>query len=119
MQTARPRDPVAVDSAPRPTPPLGTASVPRTARVYMPALDGIRFLAFFLVFFHHSSVDGTNGELFAGAPLVLLRLRAFGWIGVDVFLCLSGFLIATLLLHEIQATGRLSVSRFYMRRILR
>jgi peptidoglycan/LPS O-acetylase OafA/YrhL len=42
-----------------------------------------------------------------------------GWIGVDVFFVLSGFLITALLLNERDANGRFSVPKFYMRRIFR
>jgi len=42
-----------------------------------------------------------------------------GWLGVDVFFALSGFLITTLLLEEHAATGTISFRRFYVRRALR
>lgn len=79
-----------------------------TQRFYLPALDGVRFLAFLLVFFHH----------FPRAPWTA-AIASFGSVGVDLFLTLSGFLIASLLLHEIDRTGKVSVSRFYVRRVLR
>jgi len=42
-----------------------------------------------------------------------------GFVGVDVFFVISGFLISLLLLREIEATGRIALSRFYARRIRR
>lgn len=42
-----------------------------------------------------------------------------GWIGVDVFFVLSGFLITTLLVQEFDAAGSISLRHFYMRRFLR
>jgi len=42
-----------------------------------------------------------------------------GFLGVDVFFALSGFLITSLLLEEHDTTGRISFRRFYMRRALR
>jgi peptidoglycan/LPS O-acetylase OafA/YrhL len=42
-----------------------------------------------------------------------------GFVGVDIFFVLSGFLITDLLLREYEATGRVSMSRFYARRIRR
>ncbi|MFB9466608.1 acyltransferase family protein [Streptomyces cinereospinus] len=50
----------------------------------------------------------------AGVPQV-----SGGYIGVDVFFVISGFLITSLLLRELAATGRLSVRAFYARRALR
>lgn len=78
--------------------------------LYLPQLDGLRFWAFFLVFVHHH-------DLLAGTPLHFLKEE--GWIGVDLFFALSAFLFSRLLAEEIGRTGRLSVRRFYLRRILR
>lgn len=104
----------------RPVTPRPNLASPDTSRlagkaVYIPALDGVRFLAFALVFASHTGAAAA----FRPISLALARISAFGWIGVDVFLCLSGFLIATLLLHEIDATGGVAVRWFYLRRILR
>ena len=70
---------------------------------YTPALDGVRALAIVLVMLFH-----------ARAPAVL-----GGYVGVDVFFVLSGYLITSLLLHEIDATCRVDLRRFYRRRFLR
>ena len=70
---------------------------------YVPALDGIRALAVILVMIFHSS-----------AP----ALRA-GYLGVDVFFVLSGFLITSLLLSEQERTGSIALGRFYLRRFAR
>jgi peptidoglycan/LPS O-acetylase OafA/YrhL len=42
-----------------------------------------------------------------------------GFLGVDLFFVLSGFLITTLLLEEWEVAGRISLRRFWMRRVLR
>ena len=42
-----------------------------------------------------------------------------GWIGVEVFFVLSGFLITSLLLSEQSGMGSFSIPRFYLRRIFR
>ncbi len=87
------------------------------ARFYVPQLDGLRFFAFLFVFFHHlpplvSPGTPVLGALFGG-------IHDFGWAGVDLFLCLSGFLITRLLLLEWKATGKLRIVSFYVRRSLR
>jgi len=67
------------------------------------ALDGLRGCAILLVIFFHAGVPG-----FAG-----------GFVGVDIFFVLSGFLITSLLMDEIERTGTLDFVAFYMRRALR
>ena len=52
------------------------------------------------------------------APLRPLHGRC-GFLGVQIFFVLSGFLITTLMLREIKRTGRLSLRGFYWRRLLR
>jgi peptidoglycan/LPS O-acetylase OafA/YrhL len=78
--------------------------------LYFPTLDGLRFVAFALVFFHHIPVPTS---LFLGA------LRRDGWVGVSIFLTLSAYLLTAILTAEYEQAGRLSVSRFYIRRSLR
>jgi len=72
-------------------------------------LDLLRFLAVFLVIFRH--LPGGIGRTEALA--VLFR---GGWIGVDLFFVLSGFLISGLLFREHQKTGKLQVAHFLIRR---
>ncbi|GAA4592006.1 peptidoglycan/LPS O-acetylase OafA/YrhL [Actinoplanes octamycinicus] len=66
-------------------------------------LEGLRAIAVLLVVLGH-----------AGVPFA-----AGGYVGVDVFFVISGFLITSLLLRERAATGRVSIRRFYARRALR
>ena len=70
---------------------------------YRPALDGLRGIAIIGVFAHHAQVPFLAG----------------GFIGVDVFFVLSGFLITALLLQEAEETRRISLRAFYIRRALR
>lgn len=65
-------------------------------------IEGLRAVAVLLVVLSH-----------AGVPLL-----AGGYVGVDVFFVISGFLITSLLLRE-AAQGRISIGRFYARRALR
>lgn len=70
---------------------------------YLPALDGLRALAVLAVVMSHSWAQALPG----------------GWVGVDVFFVLSGFLITSILLREHDRTGRISFRNFYLRRALR
>jgi peptidoglycan/LPS O-acetylase OafA/YrhL len=75
-------------------------------------LDGIRGIAVLLVLLYHSPT-----------PVRLLpadrRLLPGGWLGVDVFFVLSGYLITSLLLAERSETGRIDRKAFYLRRVRR
>ena len=72
------------------------------------SLDGLRAVAILAVLWHHSARP---------APGALLATR--GFLGVDLFFVISGFLITTLLLRERQRSGAISLRRFYLRRFLR
>ena len=69
---------------------------------YVPALEGVRGVAILLVVLVHAYLRPGGGFL-----------------GVDVFFVLSGFLITTLLLREQSRRGRISLRGFYRRRALR
>ena len=66
-------------------------------------LDGIRAVAVLAVIAAHAHVPGTHG----------------GGVGVDIFFTLSGFLITYLLLAEHRQWGSISISKFWLRRVLR
>ena len=71
---------------------------------HIPALDGLRGVAILLVIIHHQLIPvSLNG----------------GFLGVDLFFVLSGFLITSLLLKEFDATKSISLTKFYARRVLR
>jgi peptidoglycan/LPS O-acetylase OafA/YrhL len=88
-------------------------------RFYLPQLDGIRWLAFLLVFVHHAPPAAHLFQPGSVGARVCGRIQEFGWIGVDLFLVLSAYLITTLLLLEHAETGRIALRDFYVRRILR
>jgi peptidoglycan/LPS O-acetylase OafA/YrhL len=69
----------------------------------IPALDGLRAIAVALVLVGHGGIPGVSG----------------GFIGVDVFFVLSGFLITSLLLDELGRTGRIDLAGFWIRRARR
>lgn len=72
-------------------------------------LDGLRFVCILMVLWHHAPAIGFDVAQIVGR----------GFLGVDFFFVLSGFLITTLLLRERDRFGRFSLSDFYRRRILR
>lgn len=75
-------------------------------------LDTLRALAFTLVFAHHYQVFVSGRATFGWASTV-------GWVGVDLFFVLSGYLIASQLLTGLVRGRRLSLRAFYTRRALR
>ncbi|MEM9912684.1 MAG: acyltransferase family protein [Pseudomonadota bacterium] len=75
---------------------------------YRPDIDGMRAIAVLAVVVYHLKIPIASGKLLQG-----------GFLGVDVFFVLSGFLITRLLLDELEARGRVSISSFYSRRARR
>ncbi len=74
-----------------------------SAVTYRPHLDGLRALAVYLVLLFHA-----GSGVFSG-----------GYIGVDVFFVLSGYLVTQLLLRDIDKGGAIRFARFYSRRFRR
>ncbi|MBI4934059.1 MAG: acyltransferase family protein [Actinobacteria bacterium] len=74
-----------------------------SAASFRPDIEGLRAIAVLLVLVYHAKFS-----LFAG-----------GFIGVDVFFVLSGFLITSLLLRELSSTGTISLANFWARRARR
>ena len=86
-------------------------------KVYFPNLDGLRFIAYFVVLISHLSIfTGFTAELYN--PIRKLFLT-HGDLGVTFFFTLSGFLITYLLLQERGERGSVSLKHFYIRRGLR
>lgn len=69
---------------------------------YRADIDGLRAIAVLAVLFFHTEVPGFSG----------------GFVGVDIFFVISGYLITSIILKEIEA-GSFSIARFYERRIRR
>jgi len=94
--------------------------VPHNAlsRAHVPALDGIRGLAILVVLVHNLSIFTAHETL---ADRLWTVVVESGWVGVQLFFVLSGFLITGILLDEPSATPRDArwVRTFYIRRILR
>jgi peptidoglycan/LPS O-acetylase OafA/YrhL len=106
----------------------GDSEAESATRSYLPALDGIRGLAILLVMLHHFTPDtpyawglgGATAEApygrWAGAWPVI-RWFHVGWVGVDLFFVLSGFLITRILLDTRGKPGYFR--NFFARRCLR
>jgi len=73
------------------------------ARRYRPEVDGLRAVAILSVLFFHLGVPGISG----------------GFIGVDIFFVISGFLITGIIYQEFVSTGDFTLSNFYARRVRR
>jgi len=70
---------------------------------YLPGVDALRALAVLAVFLYHAGVGWMPG----------------GFLGVDVFFAISGYLITSLLLREFRRDGHLRLGRFWLRRARR
>ena len=103
----QPQPPPAPKPKQKPLPkpkPVEPAPSHKGARLpYIPALDGIRALAVIAVLLYHQNINWLPG----------------GFLGVEVFFVLSGYLITSLLLAEVQATGRVDLKSFWLRRARR
>jgi len=87
-------------------PRLQERSAPNTTGTgwrHVPALDGVRMLAVYLVVLFHSGLAVFEG----------------GFVGVDLFFVLSGFLVTGVMLEQHARMGRISLRRFYARRFRR
>ncbi|MDQ2935935.1 MAG: acyltransferase [Acidobacteriota bacterium] len=81
-----------------------TSSTQTFGARHVPELDGLRGIAIISVLIHHQlTTFSVNG----------------GFLGVDLFFVLSGFLITGILWSEFQNTHSISLRNFYMRRVLR
>lgn len=81
----------------------------RPEKFYLPFVDGLRAISILLVLGFHQlgPISGWFGK------------QLNGWIGVDLFFVISGFLITSIILQEQRLTGSFSVKNFYARRWLR
>jgi peptidoglycan/LPS O-acetylase OafA/YrhL len=76
---------------------------PSSIHAFRPDIEGLRGVAVLLVVLYHVGIPWTPG----------------GYVGVDVFFVLSGYLISGLVVREVERTGRLDLVSFYGRRARR
>ena len=86
-----------------PRAPTSSSELPNTRLGYRPALDGLRGVSILIVMAAHANLIGFP----------------FGFVGVDIFFVLSGFLITCLLVEEWLRYGCINLNAFYIRRVLR
>ena len=75
---------------------------------YRPEIDGLRAIAVGAVILYHAQITLFGQQPFKG-----------GFIGVDIFFVISGYLITSLILNELETTGKFSFIYFYERRARR
>jgi len=75
---------------------------------YRPEIDGLRAVAVLAVIFYHANIIIYDQQPFKG-----------GFIGVDIFFVISGYLISSIILKELSKTKNFSYLKFYERRIRR
>ena len=84
--------------------PVRQVPIDQPARyAYRPALDGVRAIAVVAVLLYHGRVGWAQG----------------GYLGVDLFFVLSGYLITTLLVTEFSGTSGIALTQFWLRRARR
>src|SRR5690348_7205436 len=81
-----------------------------THRERQPGLDLLRALAIIVVVIYHAALFGFK---------LPGRIDRFGWIGVDLFFVLSGYLIGGQLLVPLVRGNKINLGRFFARRVLR
>ncbi len=86
---------------------------------FFPNLDGLRFVAFFAVFVFH--FFGTPHAIVESNEIlqVLHKLSRQGFLGVNLFFVLSGFLITYFLIQEKIKKQSIDIRKFYLKRVLR
>ena len=75
---------------------------------YRPEIDGLRAIAVVAVIFYHAQINIYGYQTFQG-----------GFIGVDIFFVISGYLITSIILNELIITNNFSFKYFYERRVRR
>ena len=75
---------------------------------YRPEIDGLRAIAVVAVIIYHAKINFLGYQIFRG-----------GYLGVDIFFVISGYLITSIIFREIQQKKSFSFRNFYLRRARR
>src|SRR3954451_19135042 len=101
-----------------PTPRRGPVQLCReplmTSNKRIPSLDGLRAVSICLVLLSHS-----YDQLHETPSTPVWRIVGNGQLGVSIFFVISGYLITSLLLRELDAHGRIDLRDFYVKRAFR
>lgn len=91
-----------------------------TDKLYFENLDGLRFFCFLSVFLFHS-FETDDAGIKSNPVFYFIKETVFGngFLGVNFFFVLSGFLITYLLIKEKRSNNNIHIVNFWMRRILR
>ncbi len=92
---------------------VAVAARAKESRLYIPTLDGWRALAIFAVMCFHGRY------VFFPKPSIVRSVSEYGYLGVDAFFAISGFLICSLLVKEYAGSQRIDLKSFYIRRFFR
>jgi len=75
---------------------------------YRPEIDGLRAISVCAIIIYHAKISILGQQIFKG-----------GFVGVDIFFVISGYLITKLIVYEISQTNSFSLKLFYERRARR
>lgn len=91
----------------------------RSQKTYYPNLNGLRFMAFLLVFLSHCFITCNKSQYVSGSLHFAKKYLNTGLQGVDFFFVLSGFLISLILFREKETSRDINLIYFLFRRVLR
>ena len=75
---------------------------------YRKDIDGLRAIAVLSVILYHLEIKFYGNQIFTG-----------GFVGVDIFFVISGYLITSILIDEFSTTNKISIINFYIKRARR
>jgi peptidoglycan/LPS O-acetylase OafA/YrhL len=97
---------------------MSQQSIANPSTKHLPVLDGVRGIAVLAVMMYHNALDAQACH-FGGLSHYAIKFFSAGYVGVDMFFVLSGFLITNILLQQKGVDLKTYLKRFYARRALR
>lgn len=91
-----------------------------TSGIYVPEIDGLRFVAIASVILYHISVQTKVGNVLGSSPSAFVTVVANGFRGVPLFFAISGFILGMPFAnHFLQRKERVDLKRYFLRRVTR